>query len=82
MSDWQLSQSTVDFRNEERRAGNGQGSLFDPPARCGARACEAGDRKNLCRWAADIAHGRKDPYTPKPRGCLLRIDPAEGVIPY
>jgi hypothetical protein len=68
--------------SRSRPAETSQAALFDPPPRCGARGCEAGDRKNLCAWAADIAHGRKDPYTPKPRGCLLRTDPAEGVIPY
>jgi hypothetical protein len=59
-----------------------QQPLFQPPAKCTATGCEAGDRRNLCAWAADIAHGRKDPYTPKPRGCLLRIDPKDGVIPF
>ena len=30
MTDWQLSQSTVDFRNQERRAANGRDE--NPPA--------------------------------------------------
>lgn len=49
---------------------------------CTARGCDAGDRKNLCKWAADIAHGVTDPYTPKPKTCLHRLDPADGQVPY
>jgi hypothetical protein len=67
--------------SRSRPAETTQDALFEQRV-CGARGCEAGDRKNLCAWAADIAHGRKDPYAPKPRGCLLRTDPADGQIPY
>lgn len=42
MSDWQLPQGTVDFRNEERRAANGGPQDPSPPIECldGPEGCK------------------------------------------
>lgn len=71
MTDWQLSQSTVDFRNEERHGTHRTEQLFDPRSTekpvcpsCGARA------KNLCRHDANIAVGVLEPLARRPKGCL------------
>jgi hypothetical protein len=66
----------------DRDPGDEQPTLFPDPPRCTARGCQAGDRKNLCLHDADIANGIRDPYAPRPKGCINSYDPADGQIPY
>lgn len=55
--------------------------LFDPPGRCAARGCEAGDRKNLCWHDWRISNGEIDALATRPRGCLNSAQNRDG-IPY
>lgn len=61
-------------------------TLFDPrtttPATCPSCGTTA---KNACEHEADIAAGIRDPYAPRPRGCLCAWDfqiPDDQPLPY
>lgn len=86
MTDWQLSQGTVDFRNEERKPANRteqiQPTLFPTPTRCPVKGCHAGDRKSLCAFDADVAHGLREATALRPVACLNTHPQPDATIPY
>ncbi len=61
----------------------GQQQLFEPrqtvPPTCPHCGTTA---KNACLHSADIQAGIRDPYAPRPKGCLDRYDPKDGEIPF
>jgi hypothetical protein len=77
-----VSARTTPLVLSNRDPGDEQPALFNDPPRCTAKHCQAGDRKNLCGHDADIAAGIRDPYAPRPKGCINGYDPAAAEIPY
>ena len=63
-SDWQLSQSTVDFRNEERYAASGRthDPVTDPPCPCGATI--NGEPASIYQCGCTIVTERFAPWSP------------------